>query len=132
MVNPSLEFTIDAGWDLRESITPDTGGDIAKAVNETMQLLDEGAIRVASPTPDGRWQVHQWIKKAVLLWFRLTPNDVIRGGPVDPVHGDGVWWDKVRPNSPAGRPRISGRAGFRAVPGAIAPLLRPSSRPMSC
>ncbi len=55
----------------------------------------------------------------MLLWFRLSPNDVIRGGPVDPVHGETVWWDKVRPKFAGWRAEDFNRAGFRAVPGAI-------------
>jgi 2,3,4,5-tetrahydropyridine-2-carboxylate N-succinyltransferase len=113
------EAIIDAAWERRAEITPDSSGEVAAAVAETMKLLDAGVIRVASPQTDGRWRVNQWIKKAVLLWFRLTPNDVMAGGPVDPTHGTVVWWDKVRPKFAGWKAEDFNRAGFRAVPGAI-------------
>jgi 2,3,4,5-tetrahydropyridine-2-carboxylate N-succinyltransferase len=84
-----------------------------------MRLLDDGALRVASPASDGGWQVHQWIKKAVLLWFRLSPNAIMPGGPVDPEHGASVWYDKVRPKFAGWDEAAFKRAGFRAVPGAV-------------
>jgi 2,3,4,5-tetrahydropyridine-2-carboxylate N-succinyltransferase len=115
----SLESIVDAAWERRAEITPLTGGDVANAVAETMKLLDDGAIRVSSPRGDGTWHVHQWIKKAVLLWFRLCPNDIVRGGAVDPVHGEAVWWDKVRLKLSGWKAQDFERAGFRAVPGAL-------------
>ena len=115
----SLESIIDAAWLRRDEIGPETGGEVASAVAATMKLLDDGAIRVASPQPGGSWRVQQWIKKAVLLWFRLTPTDIVRGGPIDPSFGDSVWWDKVRPKFAGWRAEDFNRAGFRAVPGAI-------------
>jgi 2,3,4,5-tetrahydropyridine-2-carboxylate N-succinyltransferase len=115
----SLESIIERAWETRDSVTPATGGEIAAAVMETLRLLDEGALRVASPTESGAWQVHQWIKKAVLLWFRLSPNDIMPGGAIDPVHGEAVWWDKVRPKFAGWDAETFKRAGFRAVPGAI-------------
>ena len=79
-----------------------------------MALLDSGKGRVAEPTADG-WQVNQWLKKAVLLSFRLNDNVLIENGP-----GDGFWWDKV-PSKFAGWGEAEFRAaGFRAVPGAFA------------
>ena len=118
MTIASLEATIDAAWDRRDSVNPGTGGEIAAAVAETMRLLDAGTLRVAEPG-NGGWQVQQWVKKAVLLWFRLTPNAVMPGGPADPAYGDSVWWDKVRPKFAGWGAAEFTEAGFRAVPGAV-------------
>jgi 2,3,4,5-tetrahydropyridine-2-carboxylate N-succinyltransferase len=114
-----LEPIIDLTWDQRDRLSPATGGEAAAAVHETLRLLDEGALRVASHGADGAWHVHQWIKKAVLLWFRLSPNAVMPGGPVDPAHGASVWYDKVRPKFAGWDAETFQRAGFRAVPGAV-------------
>ncbi|HLY58549.1 MAG TPA: 2,3,4,5-tetrahydropyridine-2,6-dicarboxylate N-succinyltransferase [Stellaceae bacterium] len=119
MNDTPLETIIDAAWERRAEIGPESAGEIAAAVTETMKLLDDGIIRVSSPQPGGSWFVHQWVKKAVLLWFRITPNDVLRGGPVDPIHGEAVWWDKVKPKFAGWKAQDFNRAGFRAVPGAI-------------
>jgi 2,3,4,5-tetrahydropyridine-2-carboxylate N-succinyltransferase len=110
---------IDRAWEVRDTIGPATGGEVAAAILETLQLLDEGALRVAGRDGDGQWQVHQWLKKAVLLWFRLSSNEIMPGGPVDPVHGESVWWDKVRLKFAGWDEEKFKRAGFRAVPGAI-------------
>jgi 2,3,4,5-tetrahydropyridine-2-carboxylate N-succinyltransferase len=114
-----LEPIIDQAWESRDRVTPDTGGEIAIAILETLRLLDEGALRVASRGADGRWHVHHWIKKAVLLWFRLSPNTLLEGGPVDPIHGASVWYDKVRPKFAGWDDESFKRAGFRAVTGAV-------------
>ena len=76
-------------------------------------MLDRGELRVAEKI-DGEWQVHQWAKKAVLLSFRLNPMTLVEGGP-----GGATWWDKV-PSKFTGWSDVDfGKAGFRAVPGAI-------------
>jgi 2,3,4,5-tetrahydropyridine-2-carboxylate N-succinyltransferase len=87
---------------------------VRKAVDSALDLLDRGEARVAERQADGRWQVNQWLKKAVLLSFRLNDMSVIPGGP-----GKAVWWDKVDSKLKgwnAGRFR---KAGFRAVPGCV-------------
>ncbi len=108
-----LEQAIERAWDDRNSIGPDTGGAVRSAVDQALNLLDSGQARVAEPGEDG-WTVNQWLKKAVLLSFRLNPMERIAGGP-----GGGFWWDKV-PSKFAdwGDQEFAG-AGFRAVPGAI-------------
>ncbi|MEX0957084.1 MAG: 2,3,4,5-tetrahydropyridine-2,6-dicarboxylate N-succinyltransferase [Rhizobiaceae bacterium] len=110
----SLEKTIEKAFDERDKVSAETSGDIRKAVETALDLLDRGEARVASRGDDGAWQVHQWLKKAVLLSFRLNPMEVIRGGP-----GEATWWDKV----PSKFDQWTGvdfeKAGFRAVPGAI-------------
>jgi 2,3,4,5-tetrahydropyridine-2-carboxylate N-succinyltransferase len=116
----TLQPIIDLAWEQRDRITPATPGETTEAILETLRRLDEGTLRVASPDGEGGWQVHQWIKKAVLLWFRLSSNAVMTGGPVDPQHGPAVWYDKVRPKFAGWTEADFLRAGFRAVPGAVA------------
>jgi 2,3,4,5-tetrahydropyridine-2,6-dicarboxylate N-succinyltransferase len=108
----SLQATIDAAWDARDSISAATTGDVRDAVNEALNMLDDGSARVAEPVGDA-WQVNQWLKKAVLLSFRLNDNSIMAGP------GGSSWWDKV-PSKFAdwGENRFR-EAGFRAVPGSI-------------
>jgi 2,3,4,5-tetrahydropyridine-2-carboxylate N-succinyltransferase len=115
----TLQPIIDLAWEERERITHATRGETADAILETLRLLDTGTVRVASPGADGGWQVHQWVKKAVLLWFRLSPNAVMPGGPTDPQAGAAVWYDKVRPKFAGWTEAEFQRSGFRAVPGAV-------------
>ncbi|MES2147622.1 MAG: 2,3,4,5-tetrahydropyridine-2,6-dicarboxylate N-succinyltransferase [Pseudomonadota bacterium] len=108
-----LERQIDAAWNERESISSDTRGDSRDAVEAALDLLDSGAARVAEPANDG-WKVNQWLKKAVLLSFRLNPMERISGGP-----GGASWWDKVPSKFAGWSDSDFAGAGFRAVPGAI-------------
>jgi len=104
---------IEAAWENRAEIGFSTRGEVRKAVEDTLAALDAGEIRVAEKV-GGSWVVNQWVKKAVLLSFRLNDNQIIEHGP-----GDAVWWDKV-PSKFAGWDEARFRAaGFRAVPGAI-------------
>jgi len=104
---------IEAAFEARDTINPGTRGEIRDAVDETLALLGRGEMRVAEKR-DGEWVVNQWLKKAVLLSFRLNDMTVIEGGP-----GGASWWDKV-PSKFAGWGEAEFRAaGFRAVPGAI-------------
>lgn len=105
-----LEAHIDAAFEARDQITSDTTGDVRDAVEQALDLLDRGAVRVAEKSAD-RWVVNQWLKKAVLLSFRLNPMEIIEGGP------DGaVWWDKVDSKFLNWSPAEFEAAGFRAVP----------------
>jgi 2,3,4,5-tetrahydropyridine-2-carboxylate N-succinyltransferase len=118
MSDADLAATIDAAWEAREKVSPQTKGAWRDAVQAALDGLDEGKLRVAEPGGRG-WQVHQWLKKAVLLSFRLNDMVEIPGGPVDPERGASKWWDKV-PSKFAGWSANRFRdAGFRAVPGAI-------------
>src|ERR1700704_5801059 len=118
MSDADLASTIDAAWEAREKVSPQTKGAWRDAVQAALDGLDEGKLRVAEPGGRG-WQVHQWLKKAVLLSFRLNDMVEIPGGPVDPERGASKWWDKV-PSKFAGWSANRFRAaGFRAVPGAI-------------
>ena len=105
-----LARRIDAAWERREEIDSSTRGETRRSVDEALGLLDSGAARVAEKI-DGAWQVHQWLKKAVLLSFRLNDSVPIPGGP-----GGASWFDKV-PSKFAGWTEADfRRAGFRAVP----------------
>jgi 2,3,4,5-tetrahydropyridine-2-carboxylate N-succinyltransferase len=109
----SLQSTIDAAFEDRASIGTHTTGAVRQAVETALNLLDRGELRVAERTANG-WAVHQWLKKAVLLSFRLNPMSVIKGGP-----GDASWWDKV-PSKFDGWGAVDfERAGFRAVPNCV-------------
>ncbi len=109
-----LETTIDAAWENRAEIGLTTAGEVRIAVDRALALLDSGAARVAEPDGNGGWRVNQWLKKAVLLSFRLNDNALIDNGP-----GAGHWFDKV-PSKFSGWSEGEFRdAGFRAVPGSV-------------
>jgi 2,3,4,5-tetrahydropyridine-2-carboxylate N-succinyltransferase len=113
MDQAALRGVIEAAFEARDQVGPHTTGEIRSAVEAALDGLDRGELRVAEKGPDG-WQVHQWLKKAVLLSFRLNDMAVIEGGP-----GGATWWDKV-PSKFAGWGESRFReAGFRAVPGCI-------------
>lgn len=109
-----LAATIDAAWENRAEIGINTKGAVREAVEQAIELLDSGQARVAEKVA-GDWVTHQWLKKAVLLSFRLADNEVMAHGP-----GEGVFWDKV-PSKFAGWGENRFRAaGFRIVPPAAA------------
>lgn len=113
MAHDDLKGTIEAAFDDRATIGFDTKGPVRDAVDAALDLLDSGAARVAEKQADGSWAVNQWLKKAVLLSFRLNDNQVMPGP------GGSTWWDKV-PSKFEGWDETRFRAaGFRAVPGAI-------------
>jgi 2,3,4,5-tetrahydropyridine-2,6-dicarboxylate N-succinyltransferase len=113
MDQTALERVIDDAFERRAEIGVDTGGLVRDAVEAALEGLDTGRFRVAAKV-EGTWRVHQWLKKAVLLSFRLNPLSVIDGGP-----GGAPWWDKV-PSKFAGWDAARfDAAGFRAVPGCV-------------
>ena len=119
MDRAQLEQDINAAWDARDTISAETTGATRDAVNTALAMLDDGSARVAEPLGDHQWQVNQWLKKAVLLSFRLNDMEVIPSGTQYPGSGEAVWWDKV-PSKFAGWDAARFRdAGFRAVPGCI-------------
>ncbi|MCJ8143477.1 2,3,4,5-tetrahydropyridine-2,6-dicarboxylate N-succinyltransferase [Ancylobacter sp. A5.8] len=114
MQSSQLKTVIEEAFEQRGGIGFETKGEIRDAVNEALALLDAGKARVAEQDSEGNWTVNQWLKKAVLLSFRLNDMTAIPGGP-----GGAHWWDKV-PSKFAGWGEDEYReAGFRAVPGAI-------------
>ena len=112
MSNDKLASTIDDAFEVRDKIGPKTKGAVRKAVNAALELLDSGKARAAERKADGHWQVNQWLKKAVLLSFRLNDMSVIPGGP-----GKAAWWDKVDSKFKGWSAARFRKAGFRAVPG---------------
>lgn len=110
----ALEKVIEKAFDERDSVTADTRGEVREAVEASLNLLDSGAARVAERRDNGDWHVNQWLKKAVLLSFRLNPMQVIKGGP-----GEAVWWDKVPSKFDGWSASEFERAGFRAVPNCV-------------
>jgi 2,3,4,5-tetrahydropyridine-2-carboxylate N-succinyltransferase len=108
----ALQRTIEEAWERRETLGAGDGA-VRDAVEAAIRLLDSGEARVAERGPEG-WHVNQWLKKAVLLSFRLTPMEAIPGGP-----GGAYWWDKVPSKFEGWGPDRFAEAGFRAVPGAI-------------
>ena len=107
----ALKAAIEAGWEIRDTLTTDTQGEVREAVQTALNLLDSGQARVASKEGNGDWIVHEWLKKAVLLSFRLNANRIIPGG-VD----HGPWWDKVPSKFEGWDAAEYEAAGFRAVP----------------
>ncbi|WDI32856.1 2,3,4,5-tetrahydropyridine-2,6-dicarboxylate N-succinyltransferase [Hyphococcus flavus] len=109
----ALEAVIDAAWENRNDISAKTTGEVRDAVNETLSLLDSGAERVAEPVEGSgnlrEWRVNQWLKKAVLLSFRLNDNRLIDGF-------NGPWWDKVETKFSGWSEEDFRKSGFRVVP----------------
>ena len=110
----ALETTIDAAWERRDAIGPETGGAERAAIETTLEALDKGRLRVAEPQADGAWTVNQWAKKAVLLGFRLQEMGPQAGGPQG-----GGWWDKVDSKFEGWTEHDWRAAGFRAVAGSV-------------
>ena len=112
-MSADLARIIDEAFERRTAITPKTKGPVRKAVQAALDLLDAGKARVAEPR-NGSWHVNQWLKKAVLLSFRLEDMGVIKGGP-----GRAAWWDKVPSKFDGWDNKHFRAAGFRAVPGCV-------------
>ena len=109
-----LAATIDAAWENRAEIGISTKGAVREAVEQAIEMLDAGKARVAEKI-EGEWVTHQWLKKAVLLSFRLTDNQIMANGP-----GEGVFWDKVPSKFEGWGENRFRAAGFRVVPPAAA------------
>jgi 2,3,4,5-tetrahydropyridine-2,6-dicarboxylate N-succinyltransferase len=108
-----MQSIIEEAFEARAELTPKTKGRVRKAVDSALELLDSGELRVAEKT-DGTWQVNQWLKKAVLLSFRLNDMCLIGNGP-----GGAKWWDKVPSKFEGWTAPKFRKAGFRAVPNCI-------------
>src|SRR5271156_3865703 len=118
MSNAALQTLIDQAFEDRAAIDARTRGDVRDGVETALTLLDNGQARVAEKIPGeegpGSWKVNQWLKKAVLLSFRLNDNAVVQGGP-----GGATWWDKIPSKFEGWGANAFAAAGFRAVPGCI-------------
>ncbi len=110
----SLETIIETAFDNRDGVNVSTKGEVRDAVDTSLQLLDSGKARVAEKQADGSWKVNQWLKKAVLLSFRLNDMEIVTGGP-----GESTWWDKVPSKFENWGENQFRAAGFRAVPNAV-------------
>ncbi len=127
MTTSDLAAIIDAAWEARDTISPGTKGAVRDAVEAALTGLDNGTLRVAAKV-DGKWRVDQWLKKAVLLSFRLNDMSEIPGGPGrgDAVVGQGAVEIRRLDRHRVPRRRFPRRAGLHRPP------LRLSSRPASC
>ncbi|MDK4713102.1 2,3,4,5-tetrahydropyridine-2,6-dicarboxylate N-succinyltransferase [Rhizobium sp. CNPSo 4039] len=110
----SLEKSIEAAFDNRDNVNTSTRGEVRDAVETALDLLDSGKVRVAERGADGNWTVNQWLKKAVLLSFRLNDMKIVEGGS-----GGATWWDKVPSKFEGWGENRFREAGFRAVPNAV-------------
>jgi 2,3,4,5-tetrahydropyridine-2-carboxylate N-succinyltransferase len=110
----SLETIIETAFDNGDGVNVSTKGEVRDAVDTSLQLLDSGKVRVAEKQADGNWKVNQWLKKAVLLSFRLNDMEIVTGGP-----GESTWWDKVPSKFENWGENQFRAAGFRAVPNAV-------------
>ncbi|MBI2717799.1 MAG: 2,3,4,5-tetrahydropyridine-2,6-dicarboxylate N-succinyltransferase [Rhizobiales bacterium] len=108
-----IRATIEKAWEARDKVNLDTKGEVREAVTVALDLLDSGKARVAEKK-DGAWVTNQWLKKAVLLSFRLNDMALIEGGP-----GESRWWDKVPSKFDGWHEKDFRAAGFRAVPNCV-------------
>jgi len=108
-----LKREIEKAWAERDGLSVQTTGPVRTAVEETLERLDRGELRVAERAADGRWSVNQWVKEAILLSFRLNPNAVVHG------HAPGPYWDKVPTKFAGWEAADFEAAGLRAVPGCV-------------
>lgn len=115
MADTSLEATINAAWEERTTLSATTQGSVRKAVDDALAQLDSGALRVAQKSASGAWEVNQWLKKAVLLSFRLNPNRTMGVEGQQP----GPYYDKVPTKFEGWTDKEFSAAAFRAVPGSI-------------
>jgi 2,3,4,5-tetrahydropyridine-2-carboxylate N-succinyltransferase len=112
-----LQTAVDAAWENRTKVSATTKGETRDAVDTALELLDRGAVRVAEKK-DGKWSTNQWLKKAVLLSFRLNDSELIPGGGEYP-EGRAAWFDKVSSKFAGWNQARFAEAGFRAVPNCV-------------
>ena len=113
------KLIIERVFDNNEDVNPNTTGDVKEAINSVLNSLDKGELRVAEPIGDSQWKVNQWLKKAVLLSFKINDMDIISGGPQSPNIGPANWWDKIPSKFSGWNKDEFKTAGFRAVPGCV-------------
>jgi 2,3,4,5-tetrahydropyridine-2,6-dicarboxylate N-succinyltransferase len=115
MSDAALEQAVEAAWEIRAELNSNSKGQPRAAVETALNMLDSGKARVATKGADGGWTVHQWLKKAVLLSFRLSDNQIVGGGP----NQGPLAWDKVPLKTSEWTAEEFQAAGFRQVPGAV-------------
>ena len=111
-VKENIQKKVEAAWEARDGVSTSTQGEVRDVVDEALSLLDRGEVRIAAKE-GGDWVVHDWVKKAVLLSFRLNPNERIAAGQ------QAQWWDKVPLKTDGWSDEDFAKAGFRAVPGSV-------------
>ena len=109
----SLKSTIEKIWNEKESINTSSSTEARNAIEKTLSLLDSGLVRVSEKV-DNSWKVNQWLKKAVLLSFKIWPMNVIKGGP-----DNSNWWDKIPSKFSSWTEKDFKNNNFRSVPGSI-------------
>ena len=114
-----IKSIIERVFDNNEDINPNTTGEINQAIDLALNYLDKGELRVADPIGNSQWKVNQWLKKAVLLSFKINDMDIISGGPQSVNNGPANWWDKVPSKFSGWGKEEFKTAGFRAVPGCV-------------
>ncbi len=114
-----LEKIINEAWEKRSEININTKGAYRDAVGKALDAMDAGSFRVAEPLGNHQWKVNQWLKKAVLLSFRLNDMGLISGAPETPGKGKSFWWDKIPSKFAGSNEEDFRKAGFRAVPGCV-------------
>jgi 2,3,4,5-tetrahydropyridine-2,6-dicarboxylate N-succinyltransferase len=119
MSDSQLATVIETAWDSRGEIGAGTKGEVRDAVEAALEGMDSGKMRVATPLGGSKWQVNEWLKKAVLLSFRLYDSVPVPGGPADPARGQSAWYDKVPSKFAGWGENRFKAAGFRAVPNCV-------------
>ena len=114
-----IKSVIDRVFDNNEDVNPNTSGEIRVSIESALDCLDKGELRVAEPLGNSKWRVNQWLKKAVLLSFKINDMDVISGGPQSPNTDPTNWWDKIPSKFAGWNKKEFKQAGFRAVPGSV-------------
>ncbi len=114
-----IKSIIDRVFDNNEDVNPNTSGETRVSIETALDCLDKGKLRVAEPLGNSKWQVNQWLKKAVLLSFKINDMDVISGGPQSANSGPTNWWDKIPSKFSGWNKKEFKQAGFRAVPGSV-------------
>ena len=114
-----IKSVIERVFDNNEDVNPNTSGEVRDSIELALNYLDRGELRVAEPIGNSQWNVNQWLKKAVLLSFKINDMDVISGGPKSLNNSPSNWWDKI-PSKFSGWDKNEFKAaGFRAVPGSV-------------
>src|SRR5258706_14994647 len=117
-MSKQLQTAIDAAWENRDSINSASKGEVRDSIEAAIAGLDDGSFRTAEKV-GGEWVVNQWLKKAVLLSFRLYDSVPMDGGASFPGMGAAPWFDKVPLKTTGWDAKRFAKAGFRAVPGSI-------------
>ena len=114
-----IKSIIDRVFDNNVDVNSSTSGEVRDSIETALDCLDKGELRVAEPLGSSNWQVNQWLKKAVLLSFKINDMDVISGGPQSVNNDPANWWDKIPSKFSGWNKEEFKQAGFRAVPGSV-------------